>query len=312
MKKDLLGTVLRIEKTSIHDGHGLRTVVFLKGCPLTCVWCSTPESQNSGQERGYNHDTCQRCGKCISACRQSAIHQKSDGQIIRDKHLCIHCFECVQQCPQNALVEYGRTRSVAQIVEQICRDEVFFFHSGGGVTISGGECLLQADFTGEILKECRFRGIHTAIESSLAVPWQDVEKVLPYVNDLYADMKHGLDEEHLRYTGIEGTRIRNNLKRADLFDPTPRIHLRIPLIPHINDSNESLMELCSVIQELHNVVDIEILPYHRLGVGTYALLERQYQLGHLRSPGRDYIAERVRFVRSLSGSIPVKSGSGYY
>ena len=169
----LCGSVLRIEKTSIHDGTGLRTVVFLKGCPLQCLWCSTPESQSALPQKGYARDRCPLCGTCIEACPRHALRLSEDGtRIVTDTEKCDACFECVKTCPSRAMKAYGSLMSVAEVVREIAKDEIFFFHSGGGVTISGGEPLDQADFVKAILLECRDRGIHRAIETSFFASWE--------------------------------------------------------------------------------------------------------------------------------------------
>lgn len=253
------GIVLRIERTSIHDGKGLRVVVFLKGCPLSCKWCSTPESQQTGVENGY-----------------------------------------------------GRVLTVDQVVDEICKDEIFFFHSGGGVTVSGGECLLQPEFVAGVLKECLRRGINTAIETSLFAPWQSVKTVLPYLNTIYVDLKHPDGAIHEKFVGVDNSLILANLKKLGnstrLFD----IHLRIPLIPGINDKDDTLLAALSIAETINNLKEIEILPYHRLGVGTYGLLGRSYELQDTATPSREYIIERTEFVRKQKLEIPVKVGGGYF
>jgi pyruvate formate lyase activating enzyme len=253
------GIILRIERTSIHDGKGLRVVVFLKGCPLSCKWCSTPESQQADVENGY-----------------------------------------------------GRILTVDQVVDEICKDEIFFFHSGGGVTISGGECLLQPDFVAGVLKECLQRGINTAIETSLFAPWQSVQKVLPLLNTIYVDLKHPDGGIHEKFAGVDNSLILTNLKKLDQSNLLFDIHLRIPLIPGINDEDDTLLATLSIAKTIKKLKEIEILPYHRLGVGTYALLGRSYELQDVATPSREYIIERTEFVRKQKPGIPVKAGGGYF
>ncbi len=187
------GIILRIERTSIHDGKGLRVVVFLKGCPLSCKWCSTPESQQADIENGY-----------------------------------------------------GRVLTVDQVVEEICKDEIFFFHSGGGVTVSGGECLLQPDFVAGVLEECLRRGINTAIETSLFAPWESVQKALPYLNTIYVDLKHPDGAIHEEFVGVDNSLILTNLEKLDHSNLFFDIHLRIPLIPGINDEDDILLATLSI------------------------------------------------------------------
>ncbi len=256
--KNCTGTVLRLERNSIHDGQGLRVVLFLKGCSLSCKWCSTPESQQAVVEKGY-----------------------------------------------------GRIISVDEVVAEICKDEIFFFHSGGGVTISGGECLLQPDFVAGVLGECRKRGIDTAIETSLFAPWPSVEKILPFLNAIYVDLKHPDGNIHKKLVGVDNRHILANLKKIDQSDLPFKIYLRIPLIPGINDEDDALIKTLSIAASLKKLVEIEILPYHRLGVGTYAKLGRSYELEDVATPSREYIIERTEFLKKQCYAVPVKVGSGY-
>ncbi len=258
MVNDNDGLILRIERTSIHDGQGLRVVIFMKGCPLSCKWCSTPESQNDFVERGY-----------------------------------------------------GRVISVDQAVEEICKDEIFFFHSDGGVTVSGGECLLQPNFVAGVLKECRQRGINTAVETSLFAPWQSVQKILPFLNSIYVDLKHSESRMHKKLVGVDNSLILTNLKKLDQSCLPFGIHLRIPLIPGINDADDVLLKTLSIAASIKKLKEVEILPYHRLGVGTYAKLGRLYELEDVVTPSREYIVERVEFLRKQGLNVPVKAGGGY-
>ncbi|MCK5516549.1 MAG: radical SAM protein [Desulfobulbaceae bacterium] len=252
------GVILRIERNSIHDGQGLRVVLFLKGCPLSCKWCSTPESQSGSIEKGY-----------------------------------------------------GRRITVDQAIDEICKDEIFFFHSGGGVTISGGECLSQPDFVAGVLRGCRQRGIDTAIETSLFSSWSSVERILPFLNSIYVDLKHPDGGMHKKLVGVDNNSILSNLKNLDKSDLLFDLHLRIPLIPGINDGDDILMRAASIASSIRRLESIEILPYHRLGVGTYAKLGRMYELKDVTTPSREYIMERTEFFRKIVLNVPVKVGSGY-
>ncbi len=308
MTLDATGVVLRIEKTSVHDGPGLRTVVFLKGCPLSCGWCSTPESQHALPEKGYNAERCVGCATCISNCPNKAL-SILDGAIVTDTDLCLNCFRCVDVCPHSAHKGYGRIMTVSQVVEEISKDEIFFFHSGGGVTISGGECFTQPAFTRSILQECRQRGIDTAVETSLLAPWQNIAQSLPFLNTLYVDIKHSDSKRHRELTGGGNEAILSNLAQLDEDSQPFALHLRIPLIPGINDDDENLETLLLIGESLKKVQQIEILPYHRLGVSTYALLRKKYALEHLRPPTEDYLAERLAFLRKKSRAVILKGGS---
>ena len=221
------GIVLRIERASIHDGEGLRTVVFLKGCPLRCKWCSTPESQEKKIEYGY-----------------------------------------------------GKDMTVDEVVSEVCKDEVFFFHSGGGLTISGGEVLLQADFAKEILMKCQKHGINTAIETSFFSQYSEIEKLLPYLNDIYVDFKLADEKSHIFYTGVSNSKIKENLLRLNK-DFNGGIHIRIPVIPTVNFNKKDMEEIAMFLGKLENIVEVELLPYHILGIDTYKKLGKEYELKNI-------------------------------
>jgi len=304
------GVVLRIERSSIHDGPGLRTVLFLKGCPLSCSWCSTPESQNKLPEKGYDGSRCAGCSTCVLNCPEGAITMVN-GSIVTDAARCSSCFRCVDICPHNAQKGYGRVMTVKQAVEEISKDEIFFFHSNGGVTISGGECFLQPDFTASVLEHCHLRNIDTAVETSLLAPWKSIALSLPFVNSLYADIKHYSSERHKKLTGVGNQLIMANLNKLDQSQLSFRLHLRVPLIPGINDDDDNLAAIVSCAESLERVKDIEILPYHRLGTATYMFLARKYHLEDLDTPTVEYLDERLTFMSKQSRSLEVKFGSGY-
>lgn len=253
---ELCGMVLRIERASIYDGEGLRTVVFLKGCPLTCAWCSTPESQSPEIEGGA------------------------------DK-------------------VYGCIMSVDEVMTEVEKDKIFFFHSGGGMTLSGGEPLLQADFSSALLKECKMLGINTAIESSLFAPFGELEKVLPDLDTLYADLKFVNGQKHKEYCGHDNKLILKNIRRVTEEARPLRVIIRIPLIPGINDSDEDLAAAADFCNGLTSVSAVELLPYHRLGVPTYEKLGRSYLLPEIKSPQADYVQERKEYFSSCARGIKI-------
>ncbi|MFW2367070.1 MAG: glycyl-radical enzyme activating protein [Desulforhopalus sp.] len=307
---DTKGLVLRIERSSIHDGPGLRTVLFLKGCPLSCQWCSTPESQKSVLEIGFISDRCTGCGVCAGQCPADAISISRNLAVI-DASRCNACLNCVAVCPQEARKGYGRLMTVAEAVVEVCKDEIFFFHSGGGVTISGGECLLQPDFSASVLQQCQQRGIDTAVETSLFAHWSQVEKIVPFVNTFYIDLKHPDRFRHKDLVGVDNELIFANLQKLDSSKLPFSLHLRIPLIPGVNDADETLAAVPAIAAKLTKLKEIEILPYHRLGVSTYNQLGRLYQLEGVQAPSREYIIERTEFLRNLDLPVPLKVGGGY-
>ncbi len=291
MTRGQRGVVLRIERTSIHDGVGLRTVVFLKGCPLSCIWCSTPESQNSFHERGYISSRCRGCGACVEVCPADALALQAD-QVIHNTNLCQHCLACVDICVADAVTSFGRWMHISEVMAEIAKDEVFYFHSGGGVTISGGECLQQSDFTAEILRRCARLGIDSTVETSLHTPWKNVEKIVSHLSCIYIDLKHPDPHKHKYLVGVDNHLILTNLEKLNNLEQPLEIQLRIPLIPGINDSDDSMQQAAEIANRLNKVSRIEILPYHRLGVTTYDTLQRGYALPDMQTPNAEYVEEK--------------------
>lgn len=303
---DRYATVLRIERSSIFDGEGLRTVVFLKGCPLRCLWCSTPESQHFQLERGHIKEKCKACGTCIRACPSEALHFEKK-RLTYDKTRCGLCFTCHENCENGAIPRFGQSMSVEEVFSEIQKDEIFYYHSGGGVTLSGGECLSQAEFCADLLALCQRHGISTAVETSLHVPWRSLVSTLPLLSAIYIDIKHSDPEEHKRLTGVDNRLIMKNLVRLDGSGYGGDVHLRFPLIPGINDDDDQLRRLAGIVAPLSSILDIEILPYHRLGIGTYERLSLVCQLEYLPGPSDDYVKERGDVLRSFT-EIPIHIG----
>lgn len=303
----LRGNVLRIEKTSIHDGGGLRTVLFLKGCPLKCLWCSTPESQSPAPQKGYAEDRCTGCGTCIECCPRKALGFSDDGKhVVTDPEKCDACFECVRRCPTRAMKQYGSIMTVAEVVREIAKDEIFYFHSGGGVTISGGEPLEQVEFVKQVLLECRDRGIHRAVETSFFAPWEKIESLLPLLNLVYTDIKHPDPGEHRRLTGVDNHLILENIRKADASPYRFELVIRTPLIPGINDSDVALALSAEFARGLGKLKEVEFLAYHRLGIETYRNLGWTYPLEEIRTPDRETMLSKARFFKSKAPGITVK------
>lgn len=291
------GLVLKIERSSIHDGQGLRTVVFLKGCPLRCLWCSTPESQEPIPEKGYDKNRCENCGRCINARPEDVLSIKKGCNGIQsdlEKHRSLSNY--IDECPTGALKGYGTYVSVRNVVKEISKDEVFYFHSEGGVTLSGGEPLSQPHFTAAVLKECKMLGIHRAMETSLFASWESIEGVLPWLDVLYVDIKLMDNGLHRQWTGVENGLIHENLRRIDDSVYDIEIIVRIPMIPGITDTDENLSETAEFVKSIKKLKSIELLPYHRLGVETYRYLGREYPLKDLHVPSREAVAEKERFL----------------
>lgn len=310
--KKIKGIVLRFERTSIHDGEGLRTVIFLKGCPLRCLWCSTPESINPSPEIGYDVEACAECYSCVAVCPTKAIGPlvQEKGIFIR-KNVCNFCFSCVVNCPHNALKAYGCEMNVESVLKEVEKDGVFFYHSNGGVTLSGGEPLLQAEFCGEILKGCQTRGINTAVETSSFVPWDNYQKVLPYLDAVYTDIKCLDPNTHRKLTSQSNDLILSNIRRIDRSEYNVELVIRIPLIPGINDSADNLMDTLEFCRSLKKISKLELLPYHRLGVKTYKFLGIPYVLGDVESASIEWAEEKANLLREESVDLDIVVSGNY-
>ena len=310
--RDLKGIVLRHEKGSMEDGDGMRTVIYMKGCPLHCWWCSTPESHRFEPEVAYVTARCVGCGKCVMECPVHALTMTEDHKVQRDRGTCIDCMRCVEVCSFSAHKTYGKEMSVQQVIDLVAQDQVLYFFSGGGVTFGGGECLGQADFVAEVMKGCHFQGINTAMETTLAYPWTEVEKVLPHADVIYVDMKIMDEAAHKKYVGGNTALIRENLRRIDQSDHPIKLRIRVPTIPTINDTADNMKALVDFCRGFQKIEFIELLPYHRLGIETYRELGKTYKLPEVESPSEEHMISLVRYMNSLGGSIPVITGGTCY
>ena len=285
MEKTLKGKTFDIQGFSVHDGPGIRITVFLKGCPLRCPWCHSPESQLFETELNWMQIRCigtELCGNCLNVCPHDAITPGSmkkapDGKEIQlvdvDRSKCDNCGKCAEACSSKALYMCGTDQTVDEVMERIMKDVPFFKRSGGGVTVSGGECLCQPDFTRELLKRCKENGIHTAVDTSGYVSWKVIESVMPYTDLFLYELKHMDDELHKRVIGVSNEMILENVKK--IAQAGGKLQIRIPIIPRFNDSLEAFDEYGKFIKELGDSVElVQLLPYHKLGVVKWERLQR--------------------------------------
>jgi len=313
---DTNGIVFNIQRFTIHDGPGMRTELFLKGCPLRCWWCSNPESQKPGIEPGLYKSKCiglKQCGACKAVCPKDGVIQFFRNKPIRlDRGICQGCLVCGDNCPSDAIKRWGQKMSVEDCMEIIRRDKGFYEDSGGGVTVSGGEPLLQADFVRELLKKCKEENIGTCLESTLSVSWTEVEKVLPYTDIIITDLKFMNEEKHRLFTDAGNQLIHENMRKLVGFKK--EIILRIPVIPHVNDDDENMEKTADfILKDLNNSIKtLQLLSFMRLGVEKYESLGREYPMKNLRF-NRPQFQRRVKKIadyfneRGINCTIGTKS-----
>lgn len=268
------GTVFNIQRFSVNDGPGIRTIVFLKGCPLSCQWCSNPESQNSNKELLFNKQNCIGCHKCEVICKKNAINFNLSNRI--DRESCISCGECAESCYPGALVISGKEMKVKEVLSEISKDATQFRHSNGGVTLSGGEPLMQGDYALELLKGCKSMGINTAIETTGYVSKNTIDKVGPWVDLVLLDIKTIDEEKHLRYVGKSNKMILENAKIISKL--VPDLIVRVPVIPGFNCDTKSIQAIAQFTKTLESVKEIHLLPYHKFGLNKYECLDREYKI----------------------------------
>jgi pyruvate formate lyase activating enzyme len=273
------GMVFDIRKYSVHDGPGIRTTVFLKGCPLHCWWCHNPESQSPRPEPFLHLNRCIHCGICVETCPQGAISQPDGFQVVTDLTRCTVCGECIDACVAGAREIAGRSMTAGEVLAEVESDIPFFDESGGGVTFSGGEPMMQPDFLLELLQGCKQRELRTALDTSGFTPWEKLQAVAPFVDLFLYDIKLIDAEKHRRYMGVSNQIILENLHRLAALGKT--IFIRVPLIPGINDDAENLEQLAQLAVSLPAVKRVDLLPYHHAAMGKYDTLEKNYALRDL-------------------------------
>ncbi|MFQ5811354.1 MAG: glycyl-radical enzyme activating protein [Armatimonadota bacterium] len=269
------GIVFDIERFAVHDGPGIRTTVFLKGCPLRCLWCHNPEALSRKPQLAQFKQNCIACGACIRNCPRDALTASPDGIVI-DRALCDDCGACTEECYAEALVMSGREMTAAEVVDEVKKDGVFYANSGGGMTISGGEPLLQPDFTEALLALAREAEIHTCIDTSGCGPWRLIEPLLPLTDLILYDLKTLSAEAHREFVGGSLDGVIDNLKRI-CADSIP-VRLRVPVVPGCTDMPDNIAAIADLAATLPAVEAVELLRYHRLGESKYGTLGLTYPL----------------------------------
>jgi pyruvate formate lyase activating enzyme len=298
------GLIYDIERFAITDGPGIRTLVFLKGCPLHCLWCSSPHTRSGVPQLLYDEGKCSTSGRCLDVCPPKAISLRGTGGIEIDRDLCDGCGDCVEVCPSGALELAGRSVTAEQLVDELTRDSAFFRRSGGGVTIGGGEPTAQAEFVADVLGLCKRRYLHTAMETCGHVEWERLERLLEYLDLVYVDLKHMDDERHRDFTGVSNELILENVKRSAA---RCSVIVRIPVVPGFNDTEENIRATAGFAASLGDGFEhLELLPYHQLGVDVYKKLGHEYQLGDVEPPSGKSM-ESLKEIAEESG-IEVRIG----
>lgn len=329
----MIGLVFNIQKFSLNDGPGIRDMVFLKGCPLRCPWCSNPESQQLEPEILFRPEQClgpDICGLCISACPEGAVQIIEKDQIFAkdqgvnsssrsnldldpnsdsDSNLdmasnshrsavltmdwtrCTHCGECTKDCPGGARERVGREMTVDEVIAIVEKDGGFHARSGGGVTVSGGEPLLQADFVGALLKSCKARLIDTAVETTGFGSWENLKTTVEHANQVFFDIKCADSALHKKHTGVPNEIILQNLKRLSREMPHLPVIVRTPVIPGFNDTEEAISHIREIVVSIPSVKAFQLLPFHRLGIAKYAYQGKECEYIDAEPPGEEQMAQ---------------------
>lgn len=281
-----MALITNIQKYSIHDGDGIRTSVFFKGCPLRCVWCHNPETHMFHSQILTNREKCTGCGACVSVCPKKAI-QIVDGKAVTDHELCDGCGTCVDYCLLNIREVAGTEYTVKELVKELKKDEMFYEESGGGVTLSGGEVMCaDMDFVEELARELNHQGITVTIDTSGYAPYEHFERILPYTETFLYDVKAIDNEVHQKYIGVDNTLILENLEK--LSKDGARIYIRIPTVKGVNADDRSMALVISWLKE-HNiqVAQVNLLPYHNTGSSKYGRLEKAYGGEAFETPSKE-------------------------
>ena len=300
---EVKGLVFDIKKFAVHDGPGIRTTVFLKGCPLHCWWCHNPESIKREKELVLFENKCIGCGECFKVCPNKAHEVLPDGKRVYHKERCVLCGKCTDICYAEALVMEGKEMTVEEVMVELRKDIPFYENSNGGITLSGGEPLFQHEFALAILKQCKAEGLHTALDTSGQVSWRVYERVLPYVDLVLYDFKHIDPVAHRKYTSASNELIMDNLAKISEYGVP--IEIRMPIIPGVNDAKKDIVGAAMFLSTLKNITWIELLPYHRLGESKYSRLGEKYKLEGLQPPSKEQMNEIAEWIRSYGLEVHV-------
>ncbi|HCX87391.1 MAG TPA: glycyl-radical enzyme activating protein [Gammaproteobacteria bacterium] len=281
------GWVFSIQRFSLHDGPGIRNIVFLKGCPLACVWCSNPESRLKSPQVLLKEELClgfDVCGLCTDSCPEGALKANGKGKARIDWPLCNHCGACAVACPVTALEMAGRKMMVREVVDDVEKDGGFHFRSGGGITVSGGEPIMQADFVSCLLSSCKERLIDTAVETAGYGSWKNLSKTVRNADLVFYDIKSLDPTKHKLFVGFSNDLILKNLIHLATHFPDKPVIVRTPVISGFNDTDDDILEILEFLKQVKTVKDYQLLPYHKFGITKYQYIGKQYPNPDLQVP----------------------------
>jgi pyruvate formate lyase activating enzyme len=298
--RNLKGIITDIQRFSIHDGPGIRSTVFFKGCNMRCAWCHNPETLEMDPQLEAFPDRCIGCGDCVTVCRVDAIALEG-GKAKVSYERCTACGDCAKICCAEALVMVGKATTAEEVLREVNQDRPYYLDSGGGVTLSGGECFFQKDFAYELLSLCKDGGIHTAIETNMAMPWGEIEPLWPVVDLVMMDIKIMDEALHREWTGVSN---RGILENARLLAATGKpLIVRTPVIPGVNDNREEIGAIATFISGFAALRYYELLPYNPLGTDKYRRLGMDYGMAEMRRPPKDKMLELAQVAKGKGARV---------
>lgn len=298
------GLVSDIKRMSVHDGPGIRTTMFLMGCPLRCLWCHNPENLEMKKVLSFTPKLCVGCGACLNACGNGA-HIMAAGTHKVDFSRCVSCGDCVRECYTGALRLFGTVMEASYAAEKLLEDRKFYETSGGGVTFSGGEPLLQASFIREVMERLKREGIHTAVDTCADVPWESFTQVIPFTDLFLCDVKHIDSGRHMEMTGRGNERILENIRR--LAEIGAAVEIRTPVIPGFNDDLSVLSRIGGFLSGLGNITAWRILPYHSMGKAKYESIGMPYKMPEIEAPDARYMEALKKELRKVFDRVMLSS-----
>ncbi|MDR2647041.1 MAG: glycyl-radical enzyme activating protein [Oscillospiraceae bacterium] len=291
MRTEQTGLVFDVQRYCVHDGPGIRTTVFLKGCNLRCFWCHNPESYSQTQDLMFYSNKCIACGKCFELCPHSCHTIADDGAHLIDRSKCTLCAACAKRCFAGALTMSGRMRTTADVMKTVRADAVFYRNSGGGLTVSGGEPMLQSAFVTELFQAARTEGIHTALDTAGNIDPREYDAVLPHTSLILFDLKCMDETVHKAATGVGLSRILENIRR--MGRGSVPVWVRVPVILGVNATTENMRAVHRLLADLPAIKKLELLPYHNLGASKYENLGLTYKHSDMKAPSKELMAELI-------------------